>query len=132
MMIFHLDAASVIPSFLAIGLGVIVPLVLSCLVLVVVIPSAAWRGNLSVPVYALMMFVSGFVAYGVGKLAGAESVRGTALGVVVSFIFFLLVATAAGCFFGIFFYRHRAEDLLSDSGEQKASSAVPALDEEHQ
>jgi len=120
------------PVLLAIGLGVIVPLALSCLVLVVVIPSAAWRGKLSVPVYALMLFASGFVAFGVGKLAGAESVRGTALGVVVSFIFFLLVATAAGCFFGIFFYRHQSDDLLPDSGAREASSPVPALDEDHQ
>lgn len=103
-------SAALFPALWALNLGVIVPLSLSCLVLVVVIPAAAWRGKLNVPVYALMLFVSAFVAYGIGKLAGAQSVHGTTLGVVVSFIFFLLVATAAGCFFGIFFYRQPMEE----------------------
>jgi hypothetical protein len=102
----------------AINLGVVVPLSLSCLVLIVVIPSAAWRGRLSVPVYALMMFASAFVAFGVGRVAGWPSVHGTTLGVVVSFIFFLLVATAAGCFFGIFFYRHPSDDSMPISHDQ--------------
>ncbi len=131
MMTLHLNAISMFPALLAIGLGVIVPLALSCLVLVVVIPSAAWRGKLSVPMYALMLFAACFVAFGVGKLAGAESVRGTALGVVVSFIFFLLVAAAGGCFLGIFFYRHQIDDSLSQNGDADASSGVPALDEDH-
>src|SRR5574340_1129258 len=96
--------AAFFPALLAINLGVIVPLALSCLVLVVVIPAAAWRGKLSVPVYALMLFVAALVAYGIGRLAGAQSIHGTALGIVISFIFFLLVAAAVGSFLGIFFY----------------------------
>jgi hypothetical protein len=118
MMTLHLNAGSIFPALLAIGLGIIVPLALSCLVLVVVIPSAAWRGRLSVPVYALIMFASAFVAFGVGRVAGWPSVHGTTLGVVVSFIFFLLVATAAGCFFGIFFYRHPSDDSMPISHDQ--------------
>ena len=132
MVTLPLFMGSPLPALWAVNLGVIVPLALSCLVLVAVIPSAAWRGKLSVPAYALGLFCASFVAFGVGKLAGAQSVRGTPLGVIVSFIFFLLVATAAGCFFGIFFYRHQSDDLLSDSGAREASSPVPALDEDHQ
>lgn len=123
-------SAALFPALWALNLGVIVPLSLSCLVLVVVIPAAAWRGKLNVPVYALMLFVSAFVAYGIGKLAGAQSVHGTTLGVVVSFIFFLLVATAAGCFFGIFFYRQPMEESASESGSQDVSSAVPVLEDD--
>lgn len=123
-------SAALFPALWALNLGVIVPLSLSCLVLVVVIPAAAWRGKLNVPVYALMLFVSAFVAYGIGKLAGAQSVHGTTLGVVVSFIFFLLVATAAGCFFGIFFYRQPMEESTSESGSQDVSSAVPVLEDD--
>jgi uncharacterized membrane protein YedE/YeeE len=125
-------SAALFPALWALNLGVIVPLSLSCLVLVVVIPAAAWRGKLNVPVYALMLFVSAFVAYGIGKLAGAQSVHGTTLGVVVSFIFFLLVATAAGCFFGIFFYRQPTEESTSESGSQDVSSAIPVLEDDRQ
>jgi len=120
-----------LPIVLAVNLGVIIPLALSCLVVGVVIPAAAWRGRMSVPFYALMLFVASFVAYVIGKLAGAQSVHGTALGVVISFIFFLLVAAAVGSFLGIFFYR-QPTDESSASAAEPAVSAVPALDEDRQ
>lgn len=101
-----------LPSLWAVNFGVVIPLSLSCLVLVVVIPSAARRGRLSVPVYTLLMFAAAIVAYATGLLAGAESVHGTVLGIVISFIFFLLVAAAAGCFFGIVFYRQPSNDSI--------------------
>jgi uncharacterized BrkB/YihY/UPF0761 family membrane protein len=109
---------------------VVVPLALSCLVVVAVIPSAAWRGKLNVPVYALMLFVAAFVAYGIGKVAGAQSIHGTTLGVVISFIFFLLVATAIGSFLGIFFYRQPTGDSAAVTAEAGVSSAVPAMDKD--
>lgn len=120
------------PALLAVNLGVIVPLALSCLVVVAVIPSAAWRGKLNVPVYALMLFVAAFVAYGIGKIAGAQSVHGTTLGVVISFIFFLLVATSIGSFLGIFFYRQPTDDSTAGTPEASVSSPVPAMDKDHQ
>lgn len=118
------------PALLAVNLGVIVPLALSCLVVVAVIPSAAWRGKLNVPVYALMLFVAAFVAYGMGRVSGAESVHGTTLGMVISFIFFLLVATSIGSFLGIFFYRQPTDDSTSVAGDAQVSSPVPAVDKD--
>jgi CDP-diglyceride synthetase len=120
----------VFPVLLALNLGVVVPLTLSCLVVVVVIPAAAWRGKLNVPVYALMMFASAVIAYVTGKLAGAQSVQGTVLGVVISFIFFLLVAAAVGSFFGIFFYRQPLDDAAQSPVDHEASPAVAGVDEE--
>ncbi len=120
-----------LPIVLAVNLGVIIPLALSCLVVGVVIPAAAWRGRMSVPFYALMLFVASFVAYGIGKLAGAQSIHGTALGIVISFIFFLLVAAAVGSFLGIFFYRQPTDESAASAAEP-AVSAVPALDEDRQ
>lgn len=123
-----------LPALWAVNFGVVVPLALSCLVLVVVLPAAAWRGRLNVPVYALLLFASAFVAFAVSKLAGAESIHGTTLGIVLSFIFFLLVAAGAGSFFGIFFYRQPTDDSSPAPivGEQDVSSAVPAMDEDRQ
>lgn len=132
MLTTSLFAFLLFPALLAVNLGIIVPLALSCLVVVVVIPSAAWRGRLNVPVYALMLFVSAFVAYGIGKVAGAQSVHGTTLGVVVSFIFFLLVATSIGSFLGIFFYRQPTDDSTAGTAEAAVSSPVPAMDKDHQ
>lgn len=132
MLMLSFASPSVFPALWAVNYGVIIPLALSCLVLVVVIPSAAWRGKLNVPVYALMLFASAFVAYGVGKLAGAQSIHGTVLGVVISFIFFLLVATAVGAFFGIFFYRQPTDDETVVADEQNVSAVLPALDKDQQ
>jgi hypothetical protein len=132
MLSFSFLVVSFFPALLAVNLGVIIPLALSCLVLIVVIPSGAWRGKLNVPVYALMLFVAALVAFGIGKLAGAQSIHGTTLGVVISFIFFLLVATAIGSFLGIFFYRHPTDDSTAGAAEANVSSAVPAMDEDRQ
>ncbi len=132
MLMISLLAFSFFPALLAVNLGVVVPLALSCLVVVAVIPSAAWRGKLNVPVYALMLFVAAFVAYGIGKVAGAQSIHGTMLGVVISFIFFLLVATAIGSFLGIFFYRQPTDDSTAVTAEAGVSSAVPAMDKDRQ
>jgi len=132
MLMISFFALSFFPALLAVNFGVIVPLALSCLVVVAVIPSAAWRGKLNVPVYALMLFVAAFVAYGMGKIAGVQSIHGTTLGVVISFIFFLLVATALGSFLGIFFYRQPTDDSTAGTPEAGVTSAVPAMDEERQ
>ncbi len=132
MLMISLLAFSFFPALLAVNLGVVVPLALSCLVVVAVIPSAAWRGKLNVPVYALMLFVAAFVAFGIGKVAGAQSIHGTMLGVVISFIFFLLVATAIGSFLGIFFYRQPTDESTAVTAEAGVSSAVPAMDKDRQ
>lgn len=130
MTAFSTLSAFLFPTILAVNFGVVVPLSLSCAVVLVVIPAAAWRGRLNVPLYALMMFLFAFVAFGVGRVAGWQSVHGTNLGVVVSFIFFLFVAGAGGCFLGIFFYRHPSIDSTTEGPDQAVSSAVPALDED--
>lgn len=127
---FSTLSAFFFPTLLAVNFGVVVPLSLSCLVILVVVPAAAWRGRMSVPVYALMMFVSAFIAFGIGRVAGWQSVHGTTLGVVVSFIFFLFVAGAGGCFLGIFFYRHPSTESLGEGHDQAVASPIPALDED--
>lgn len=130
MLMISLSTVSFFPSLLTVNFGVVVPLALSCIVVVAVIPAAACRGKLNVPVYALMLFGASFVAYGVGRVAGAQSIQGTTLGVVVSFVFFLLVATAVGSFLGIFFYRQPTDDSMAGGGEPHVTSPVPAMDKD--
>lgn len=97
-------------ALVALKTGVVIPLALACLVSIVLFPSSAWRGKLSVPIYALLALASGALAFAAGILAGARAVRGTAFGTLVSVVFFLLVAIAVGCFFGMLFYRPPRDD----------------------
>ena len=131
MMIFSFTSGWLLPALWALNFGVILPLALSCLVLIAVIPSAAWRGKLNGPAYGLIMFGAAFAAFFIGKLSGAESVHGTILGVVLSFIFFLLVAAAVGCFFGMLIYRQPSFESESSGSDKNASTSVPALDDDH-
>lgn len=122
----HLVPYSIISAgaFVALKTAVVVPLGLACLVLLVVIPAAAWRGKLSVPLYALLALAAGVIAFAAGTVAGAPSVRGTPLGVVVSLIFFLLVATAIGCFLSMLFYRQPPDS--QELSEENRDSGPPA------
>lgn len=107
-------------AFVTLKTGVVIPLALACLVLIIVLPAAAWRGRLSVPIYALLALAAGAVAFLAGTLAGAQSIRGTPFGVVVSIVFFLLVSTAVGCFLSILFYRQPPDDV--DPAEESKDS----------
>lgn len=130
MMTLPFASTSLVPGLWALNFGVILPLALSCLVLIAVIPSAALRGKLNAPAYGLILFGAAVAAFFTGKLAGAESVHGTTLGVVVSFIFFLLVAAAVGCFFGMLIYRQPSFDSESSGTNEEASSSVSVLDKD--
>jgi len=117
-------------AFVALKTGVVIPLALACLVLIVVLPAAAWRGRLSVPIYALLALAAGAVAFVAGTLAGARSVHGTPFGVVVSIVFFLLVATAVGCFLGILFY-HQPPDNNAEPVAEAKSGVTPPSEIDH-
>lgn len=132
MLTTSLLVLSSFPALVAVNYGVVVPLAMSCLVIMAVIPSAAWRGKLNVPVYALLLFAAAFVAYGMGEMTGIQSLHGTVLGVVISFIFFLLVATSVGSFLGIIFYRQPTDDSTGGVPEASVSSPVPAMDKDPQ
>jgi hypothetical protein len=84
-------------------------LVLVCAAIVVAIPVCASRGKLHVPGYvglALLSFVIGLVS---ARIAGARAVTGTIAGVLLSIVFFLLIATALGSILALFFYSHPPE-----------------------
>ncbi len=115
--------ATTTTALVALKTGIVVPLGVSCVVLLALIPSAAARGKLSVPIYALLALASGLLAFIAGHMAGAASIHGTPLGVVVSIIFFLLVASGLGCFLGIIFYRHPDEEAEASPSAEEAPAA---------
>ena len=86
----------------------VVPLAAACIAILVTIPVAAWRGRLHIPGYVGLAFLAFAIAFILGRIAGVPSVTGI-LGVFVSILFFLLMATALGCVLALFFYRQPPE-----------------------
>lgn len=84
---------------------ILIPLAIACAAVVVAIPSAARRGKLSIPTYGGAAVGAVLIGFSLGHLAGVRQVRGTVLGAAISILFFLLIATALGCFLALFFYR---------------------------
>ena len=90
-------------SPLVLGLGV------GCLVVALAVLFAASRGKLHVPGYVGLALASFAVALILGRASGAQSIRGTHTGALLSILFFLLVAVSIGSVLAIFFYREPPE-----------------------
>ena len=87
--------------------AILIPLAISCFVIALLGPIAAFRGMFHIPAYcgfALFFLVFGLV---IGKLAGLQ-VRGSLSGVCLSIVFFLAMAAFLGSVLAIFFY-HQPE-----------------------
>jgi hypothetical protein len=103
-----------VPALLGSALGgpqfpLVVCLTLACTVIVVIIPICASRGKLHVPGYVGLAFLAFAVGLLLGRIAGSRAVAGTIAGVLLSIVFFLLIATALGSVLALFFYRHPPE-----------------------
>jgi FtsH-binding integral membrane protein len=80
-------------------------LVLCCLVIAISIPVAARRGKLHVPGYLGLAGLTFVVSIILGKLSGSRHIAGSPAGIVLSFIFYLLVAVTLGSVISLFVYR---------------------------
>jgi hypothetical protein len=87
-------------------LSLVLPLLLACLALVVAIPSAARRGKLHVPGYMGLALLTFLIAMLVGHITGIRALNGTLAGVLLSILFFLLIAAAVGSALALFFFRN--------------------------
>lgn len=99
-----LSTISLIAAAESVRLAILIPLAISCFVIALLGPIAAFRGVLHIPAYcgfALFFLVFGLV---VGKLAGLQ-IRGSLSGVCLSIAFFLTMAACLGSVLAIFFYR---------------------------
>jgi len=86
-------------------LEIVLPLSVVCLFVLVAIPMGARRGKLTIPACVGMGLGAAVLALAMGKLAGANGVRGTTAGILVAMAFYLMVATAVGSFIGLYFFR---------------------------
>jgi hypothetical protein len=83
----------------------ILALAAACIVVALAVPYAASRGRLHTPGYVGLALASFVVAFIVGKISGAQGVRGRHSGEALSIVFFLLMAAALGSVLAIFFHR---------------------------
>jgi hypothetical protein len=97
-----LDFAARPPLLLALGLV--------CVLIALAFPYAASRGRLHVPGYVGVALIAFAVAFIFGRISGWHGVRGRHSGEVLSILFFLLVAVAAGSLLAIFFHREPPAD----------------------
>jgi hypothetical protein len=81
-------------------------LILTSAVIAVGICICAWRGKLHIPGYIGLAFLAFGVALIVGRISGARGVTGTHFGLLLSVLFFLLMAVAVSSILALFFYRH--------------------------
>lgn len=77
-----------------------------CLAIVICIPVAARRRKLHIPGYVGIAFVAFLAALILGRVVGLPRIIGTPMGIVLSVLFFLLIATTVGSVVALFFYRH--------------------------
>ena len=87
-------------------LSIVVPLIVTCILIAVSISFFANRGKLHIPGYAGIAVLGFVLSLIFGKLAGASSIAGTAVGVLFSILCFLLLAVVVGSIVALFFYRH--------------------------
>ena len=97
-------------AFFAPRLSIVVPLFIACLFVLLSIPITSRRGKLSIPACVGIGLGAAALALAMGKLAGRHGVTGTAVGILVSALFFLLISAAVGSLLGLFFYREPPEE----------------------
>jgi hypothetical protein len=81
-------------------------LILASAAIAVGISVCARRGKLHIPGYVGLAFLAFAVALVLGRISGAHGVTGTHFGVLLSVLFFLLIAVAVSSILALFFYRH--------------------------
>jgi hypothetical protein len=87
-------------------LAIVAPLIAACVLIAVSISFFAHRGKLHIPGYAAIAALGFVLSLAFGKVAGARSIAGTAVGVFLSILCFLLLAVVVGSIIALFFYRH--------------------------
>jgi hypothetical protein len=99
-------------SFLAIAVvaearhSILYPMMALCGIVLVAIPLAAARGKLHMPGYAAISVLALIVGWALGRL-GARAATGSAAAVVLSALFFILIAISIGSVLALAFYRQR-------------------------
>jgi hypothetical protein len=96
-------------AVIAANFRLVVPLSVACFAIIIVLPFAAARSRLHIPGYVGLAFLGFILGLVCGRISGVRGVSGTPTGVLLSLIFFLLIAVAIGSVLALFFFRDPPE-----------------------
>jgi hypothetical protein len=89
----------------SINLELVVPLALSCLAIMVILPISAARSRLHIPGWVGFALFSFVLSYTCARISGVHSFVGKPTGVLFSIACFLFLASALGAVIALFFYK---------------------------
>jgi hypothetical protein len=82
---------------------------MACFAIIILVPWAASRSRLHIPGYVGLAFLASILGLVCGRISGIRGIAGTPWGVVLSLLFFVLLAFALGSVLALFFYRDPPE-----------------------
>jgi len=88
-----------------VNLEIVIPLALSCLAIMVILPISAARSRLHIPGWVGFALFSFVLSYTCARISGVHSFVGRPTGVFFSIACFLFLAAALGSVLAIFFYK---------------------------
>jgi hypothetical protein len=87
------------------NLELVVPLALSCLAIMVIIPISAARGRLHIPGWIGFALFSFVLSYTCARISGVHGIVAHPTGVFFSILCFLFLSAALGSIIALFFYK---------------------------
>jgi hypothetical protein len=84
---------------------IVIPLIVICIAIVVAIALAASRGKLHMAGYIGIALVAFAAAMVLGKISGIPGVSGTAIGLLLSVLFFFAISVVLGSIAALAFYK---------------------------
>jgi hypothetical protein len=88
-----------------VNLELVIPLALSCLAIMIILPISAARSRLHIPGWVGFALFSFVLSYTCARISGAHSFVGRPTGVFFSIACFLFLAAALGSVIALFFYK---------------------------
>jgi hypothetical protein len=88
-----------------INLELVIPLALSCLIIMIVLPISAARSRLHVPGWVGFALFSFVLSYTCARISGIHSYVGRPTGAFFSILCFLFLSAALGSVLALFFYK---------------------------
>ena len=87
------------------NLELVIPLALSCLAIMIIIPISAARGRLHIPGWVGFALFSFVLSYTCARISGVHGIVAHPTGVFFSIACFLFLSSALGSILSLFFYK---------------------------
>jgi hypothetical protein len=88
-----------------VNLELVIPLALSCLIIMTLLPISAARGRLHIPGWVGFALFSFVLSYTCARISGVHGIVAHPTGVFFSILCFLFLSAALGSILALFFYK---------------------------